>query len=472
MLAGGSQTAIGKEDMTTTIAADSSNQAYVTVTSDTGRLSLVERGLLFVGINEIMLQFDKSVMFHERDADLGAVAGFVVSPMGIALAILYWIWFSNAVGRRDRAFHSRVVWCTPMLVYLVAVGLSVFSAPVPMLSFNELFLIGQGYLLFFYLANRIKHRNDIVFLVGCLASALLVQAVVNFGLKALGPSAYGKFFQIGPIRLEVWEEGRVAGTMHSAVLAGSTMAMIWLPTAALGLCKDVPKGWKTLAAVATIAGALGILFTQTRGAILTVLIGSTIIFAGLHYRRWLPKWAVPMALFVCLVSILPLIRVIQGRIVEGDGGSAESRIHLSAIGLEAISHRPLSGYGAGNCHIACEEFATQAKYRSLWYYTVHCKYLVVWIETGLLGLLSYLAILLSGLRFGWSAWRVRDPLLSPLGLALSASIVGTMVHMSVDIFNSRIQTHLFWAILGITAAVWKLSQSAAERGKTDVSYGS
>jgi len=123
--------------------------------------------------------------------------------------------------------------------------------------------------------------------------------------------------------------------------------------------------------------------------------------------------------------------------------------------------RPILGHGAGNSHLAGMSIGNEADYRGQWYYTVHSKYLVVWIETGIIGLLAFLAILGTGLRQGIATWRTRDPAFSALGLALAAVLAGHMLHMAVDIFNSRTQVQMLWCILGLVAAVYKLSHQEA-----------
>ena len=164
-----------------------------------------------------------------------------------------------------------------------------------------------------------------------------------------------------------------------------------------------------------------------------------------------------MAALYCVLSIYPLFLVYQKRIQFGDGGSASGRVYLSQIALETISESPLVGFGAGNCHLATQNIADQAQYRALWYYTIHCKYLVVWVETGIIGLLAFLAILGNGFRHGVSAWRTRNPALSVLALGLVAAVAGHMVHMLVDIFNSLAQVQMLWFVLGLMAAIHKLT---------------
>ena len=125
-----------------------------------------------------------------------------------------------------------------------------------------------------------------------------------------------------------------------------------------------------------------------------------------------------------------------------------------------IEDRPLFGYGAGNCHIAGQKYADQGKWRAEWYYTIHSKYLLVWIETGVLGLVTFLAVLGTGLYQGMRAWRLKDPFLAPLGLALSAALAGHGLHLAVDVFNSRTQVQMLWVILGLLAAVRILAEES------------
>jgi len=240
--------------------------------------------------------------------------------------------------------------------------------------------------------------------------------------------------------------------LHSAVLAGSWLAIVWLVVLPLFLVERQPWQRFILAACLTI-GMLGMLFTQTRGAIITAGLGCFVLGSCMFYRGWLPRWFSRVAVVAVLLAMIPLLQIVQKRVLQGDEGSAESRKHLSAIAFQTIARNPIWGYGAGNCHLACLPVANSAEFRSEWYYTIHCKYLLVWIENGIFGLLAFLAVLWTGLRQGIFAWHQKHPVLSPLGLGCVAAIAGHMVHMLVDIFNSRPQVQILWLVLGITAAI-------------------
>jgi len=392
---------------------------------------------------------------------MGAVGGFNVSLTSICLVYLYTVWIGSAAVQRrgrDQPFHLGV----PLLAYLLTVALSILSATVPMLAVFDLFLLAQAYALYFFIANRLKSYDDLTFIILVLAATMALQSLIIIGLASLGSSAAGQEYRYGPILFSVWPDGRIAGTLHSAVLAGSLLAILSLPVMTLNLIARTRTIW-ILTAIASGLGLFAILLTRTRGAILTVGLGSIVIGSGMFLRGWLPRWVLGMLVAVVLVGAYPLAVVVQKRVVGGDEGSAESRRHLTMIALETIGQRPIFGYGAGNCHIACAAVANSGKYRSEWYYTIHCKYLLVWVETGVLGFIAFLLVLGNGLRHGFLAWMTRDRLLSPLGLACAAAIGGHMLHMSVDIFNSRPQIQILWIVLGITAAIHHMS---SEKSKT------
>jgi hypothetical protein len=69
--------------------------------------------------------------------------------------------------------------------------------------------------------------------------------------------------------------------------------------------------------------------------------------------------------------------------------------------------------------------------------------------------------LLGTIGQGWRIWRGGDRLLATVALALAAGIAGHMIHMAVDIFNSRQQVQILWCCAGIVAALGHIPPAAA-----------
>ena len=94
-------------------------------------------------------------------------------------------------------------------------------------------------------------------------------------------------------------------------------------------------------------------------------------------------------------------------------------------------------------------------------FAVHNKYLLVLAETGFVGLLAYLAFLLSTVRKGWQCWRFCDEPLSLVALGLTVGIVGHMVHMTVDVFRGRPTQQLVWLIAGLLTAMYQMRPASS-----------
>lgn len=428
------------------------------VTGD-GVLTWHEKLAIAVGMPEITILADKYFFYRQDDAALGAVGGFNVSPAFLCMCYLYLVWMLNPT---SHPASKRFIFGIPNLVYLATVALSVVAAQVPILAMCDLFLLTQAYAFFFYFANRIQRIQDLTFCVLVLSSMIALQGSICIGLAASGGRMLGQEVILGPVSLMVDKGGRTAGSLSSPVLAGSLMALLWLPVLALNLSTRVRRVW-LLTLAALMLGLMGIILTQTRGAIITVGVGSTVIGMALLSRGWLPRWAIQGALIASVLAAGPLLYVVQKRVLGDDQGSAESRKHLSLIALATVQKSPIFGHGAGNCHLACAPAAESAAFRSEWYFTVHSKYLLVWVETGLIGLIAFLWMLFNALRYGLVGWmRGRRPL-AILGIALFAAILGHMTHLAVDVFNSRPLVQTLWSVMGIAAAVYRLSLVAQNK---------
>jgi O-antigen ligase len=312
-------------------------------------------------------------------------------------------------------------------------------------------------MFYFYLANRLQGGADIRFLLAVLAVSLFTQALIVIALWVVSGGVTNASFSIGPVQMMIFDDGRPCGTLFSPVLAGSFLAMLILPSTALAMV-TTDRARRRLCYGIVLVGIVGMGLTQTRGAILGLFLGGTVFVTQLLRWDMLPLRKVVWCVFVLtVIGAWPAWQLVQRRVIAGDEGSAASRIHLAKMAGQSIAERPILGVGAGNCHLAMLQVAGQSPYRSEWFYTVHNKYLLVWTETGLVGLTLLLSFVVDTLRRSWLAVKFGDRMVGLAALALGASVIGHLFHMALDVFNSRPQVQFLWTCAGIVAAAHRIA---------------
>ena len=244
------------------------------------------------------------------------------------------------------------------------------------------------------------------------------------------------------------DTGRVGGTLGSPINAAGYLVLVLVP--ALGvLVAQVRFQLKVLGLMAFGAGLVGLVLTASRGGWLGVVVGIGVLGLGLWRRGYLSRRAVVAVGTVILLTV----GVFQGAIVErltgDDGGSAYSRLPLMRVATGVIADHPLTGVGANNFVLVMKSYATGY---ATWLHPVHNKYLLVWAETGPVGLFCFLLCLATIFRRGWQTWRVQDLVVSPLALAFTAALVGNMLQMALDSFASRPQVQMWWLVAGLLSA--------------------
>lgn len=121
------------------------------------------------------------------------------------------------------------------------------------------------------------------------------------------------------------------------------------------------------------------------------------------------------------------------------------------------------GVGANNYYFFQQQYLSASPDNSVFRWAVHNKYLLVWAETGIFGLLFFLSFIISTIKKGFNIQKTNDRLLAPVALAMSAAVLGQMVHMFFDVFHSRPQVQLLWVIAALLMVMTYLSQEKTIR---------
>ncbi len=436
------------------LAADS---LILTVLSPFIALTLgnVPRILLAIVIIDIPLQLGVELFY--RTYAYGAQAGLSISITTLALAGLYASWVLRALASRDREARPPLQTNLALITYLAIAALSLVVARDVSLSLFELCLLLQTYLVYVYVANFVRTRQDVLFVVSLLLIGCLLEGLTMIVLRFTGMPSSLAWLGGSHIHVDTnIKEGvaRIGGTVGSPNNAAGYLSLLLAPAASL-LLTDLGRLHKWLAIAVLGLGGVALIFTFSRGGWIAFALSITVLclLAWCHRSRSL---AVPTAVIVVLALLyLPFQSAISDRLFGDDRGSAESRMPLMEVAFRTIEDNPVLGVGSNNYAVVMDRYLT-SEFRRSFLYAVHNKYLLVWAETGFGGLLAYLAFLLGTLRKGWQCWKLNDHLLSPFGLGFTAALAGHMVHMGVDVFRGRPVMQLLWLIAGLLTAMHRM----------------
>jgi putative inorganic carbon (HCO3(-)) transporter len=374
---------------------------------------------------------------------------------------LYGAWFIERLVHRHRSTRPPASLILALAPYMVVVALSVVVASDVGLYARGLVLMGQMFLLYVYLIGTVKTREDVRFVVCWLLCGLVCEGLI-IALSATG----GGFDAAGfTVRTETFEEdfgtaSRFAGTVGSPILAAAYFEMLLAPALAI-LGTTLGRHYKTLAVLGLALGAIALVGTFSRGGWLAAALSLTIVYFLLWRRKKLSP-AVPVVLFLLLSTLALVFHENIGRRLTGDDrGSAHSRVPLMMMAWQIINDRPTLGVGANNYTQALAPRTPE--FGNEWLFTVHNQYLLVWAETGVVGLATYLWFLLSTIRRGWQAWKRADPVLAPLALGFTAALMGQMIHMQVDMYISRPQVQLLFVVGALIGVMSRMEIPRAPR---------
>lgn len=418
----------------------------------------LRRLLLAVVIFDIPMQLDGHLFYRPEMAVWGTLAGFNYSLTTIALTGLFTLWLVEWLVQPTWRTRRPIAKATPQSMtlirslscYVACVALSLVVAADRQLAAFELFLLLQILLLTLYLVATVRTTSDLLFLVRLSLLALLLQSAIMIGLRLLGHSLI-----LGPITARIDSDLRVGGTIGGPNTAAAYLTLL-LPVAFALLWTRVDRATRGLAVVAFGLGCVALGLTLSRGGTGGALMALSLVLVLCWQRR---RWSL---LLLCLLGVVGSLVLYFGagllfaeRMMDANQGASTGRLPLIALAFQIIRDHPLLGVGANNFAVVMPDYLTPDFSRD-WLYIVHNKLLLVWAELGPMGMVAYLWFLVSTIRLGWRAWQQSTSPLAPIVLGLTAGIVGHLLHMQVDIFNSRQLVQMLWLQAALITASSKL----------------
>jgi O-antigen ligase len=290
-------------------------------------------------------------------------------------------------------------------------------------------------------------------------AAMLLQSVLMLA-QISGAIGDLDFYGI-KARAEFAGDSRVSGTLGSPNPAAAYLGMMMVLCYG-ALFARLRRVDRYLVRISLALAAAPLVFTLSRGGWMLFITGVMAVSLGAWRRVRVRK----VAWFALVVLMFALVfrGAIVDRLYGDDNGSAAARMPLNRLAAVMIEDHPIMGFGANNFALAMQPYVPLG-FRGDFLYTVHNKYLLVWAEDGLAGLIAFIWLLLAILVAGWRCWKLGDPVLSPLALGCAAAVAGLMVQMNFDPLREGAESHLVWLFAGLIVAMTRLSLTQA-RGRS------
>ncbi len=215
-------------------------------------------------------------------------------------------------------------------------------------------------------------------------------------------------------------------------------------------------------------GVLGftIFLTMSRGA-LVALFALTLVYC---FRfRLAPRVLVPALVLGVLILLSPELLFV--RIEESVASRAQGRWDIWKAGLEALKHHWILGAGLSNFAAVYQQYAGVASNFQGYLRSPHNVYLGVWVETGLIGLFTFLGAAWTQLKQLRQLVKAPGELACAQMVALEAALVAVLVHgLAAELLWAK----SFWLVMFMAALATRLQQATAfeQTPATAVSLGS
>ena len=239
---------------------------------------------------------------------------------------------------------------------------------------------------------------------------------------------------------------------------------------ALGLCLASKGFVRFLQIVALLTLSLALLLTASRSGLLGLAVGYGALLFTLASSQSSNSRSTALKLFI-LPLVLALVLVASGsdlplverfyRLAEGsDPVSISSRMDVLKHSYRTVLRSPVVGSGLGCFHLAYQQDRTTLSAGEDYMNVAHNDYVQWFVETGLVGGTTWLALLLFALGKAWRSYQAPTPwVASQVG-----AICGLSTYMALN-FACPVPADLLWigCVLGLSGALSRLNAKEGPR---------
>lgn len=332
----------------------------------------------------------------------------------------------------------------PLVIFLTMVALGLVITPAPDLAIATVGQLIAGVTIFFALTDYLNEPKRI----WVVASALVMLGVA-FALIAPFTVSWSanKLFGL-PAFYEAWWP-HLREETNPNILAGALAPIVPL---ALALVVQGERRRQILGAIALAPILLILILLQSRGAVFGLAMGLVVWLA--LYNRWVLPF-VPLGLLAILainhaMGAVSLANLFYGETNAGSPGTLLQRQDLWLQSLFLIRQSPVFGIGlSGYPRVAPITWPHSPAQPGGSPNHAHNLFLQIALDTGVVGLAAFTAILWLALRSVWTARLVQTQ--RHLAIALFASLSVLMVHGLGDVivWGTAKSSIVMWVVLAM-----------------------
>jgi O-antigen ligase len=272
---------------------------------------------------------------------------------------------------------------------------------------------------------------------------------------------------------------RIAGPIGDPNFYAQTLLVI-VPLALNRLRSEKNLLLRLIAGWVLVVTTLSIAFTFSRGAAVAFVV---VVLALILYRPPRPLEVLGFLFVAILIlNFVPSIYfdrlqtvtdLVTGNAPVQSEVSLRGRASELLVGLQMFREHPILGVGVKNYAVYYQSYSrrlgldprTTAR-------DAHNLFIEVAAETGIVGLLVFLAIIWMMFRGMWNAWRMLRSIENrELSDMVAAYAIGVLGYLSAAMFIHNAYPRYFWMLVGISLALPQVARSAVEAHRQEVKEG-
>ena len=377
------------------------------------------------------------------------------SLMGFTLLLA--LFYAGAMGRADFRLDMAAVGFYPVVLFGAAF-LGVALSYAPSLSLRFLFYHLSAALCVLVTVSAVRHTEDLKRLLAGGAVCVLVSSLYGVYQRIQGVEVNRSYVDL---KVNAGMPGRVESFFDNANTFCEVLLLLLPLVAALVLCSRHLYG-KLIAGGILAVGVAAAGMTYSRASWVGLACAMA-VFVFLWRPRLIPLFA---ALCVLCIPLLPT--TIWNRILtigNLSDSSTLNRIPTLLAALEMIRSRPVRGVGLGAVVPKTYAADWNLYHASFPYVHSHNFYLEVWLQTGLLGVVSFVGALLWNIKQAARTVRhCEDSAARTITCAAASALCGAMVCGLADYLwhYPRVMV-IFWFVFAVALAGAKLCRQAGEK---------